>query len=104
VTPNQLRIDSWNELGLSGIKILMALEALGGAGSWEDVVAIARVGRGSWDEARKTLPKLGLAREEVRVIGGRARVYLELTELGHRVAQLLLRIDELLPESPGEGA
>ncbi|WP_054856117.1 hypothetical protein [Vulcanisaeta sp. JCM 16161] len=37
--------ETWNEVGLAGLKILMGLALIGGVGGWMDVVGLTRVGR-----------------------------------------------------------
>jgi DNA-binding PadR family transcriptional regulator len=87
----------WNKIGLSGIKLLIAVLELGGEAWIIDALDKAGMGHGVMYKI-VSLQEVGLAVfEEVRV-EGRVRTYVKLTPLGLRIAEHLRTADELAPD------
>ena len=83
----------WEDLGETGIKLLIAVHELGGSGYVLEVMAKARIGRTAWYRLMPVIEKHGLG-----VIEDKPQ-RVRLTEKGKRIAELLTEIDKISTSS-----
>ena len=89
---SSVRPGLWEELGVAGLKVLLALYENGGEANFITVAYTAHIGRETWYVVRDKLAKYGLA----EVVEEGQRRWLRLTERGRRVAEYLKAIEDLI--------
>ena len=86
-----MNIQFWEDLGETGVKMLIALHELGGSGSAIDVMARARIGRTAWYRLIPVFERYGLGVFE--------KSQVRLSEKGRRIAELLAEVDRISTSS-----
>ena len=84
----------WENLGIAGLKIVLALYELGGEAGFIAIAYHGHIGKKTWQVARDKLAKYGL----VEVVEQGQRRWLRLTERGRRVAEHLRSIEDLISQ------
>ena len=91
-----MRPEVWEEVGDTGLRVILALHELGGEGDFLNVASRARIGRSSWVRLMDVLKKYGLVEvSTVKGVRGLA-VVMRLTEKGRRAALLLKEFESLI--------
>lgn len=87
-----MRYEVWEDIGIAGLKVLLALYENGGEAGFITLAYKAHIGKLTWVAAREKLAKYGL----VEVVTQGQRRWLRLTRKGWEVAEHLKAIEDLI--------